>query len=77
MLEYELKVLRKELDDLLTKRLIRLFTLLVRALILYIFKKDPGKLRKVSDYRGINVIIVRDQYLIPLIRELQDRLRET
>ena len=76
MLEYELKVLRKELDDLLAKGLIRPFTSPARAPILYVPKKEPGKLRKVSDYRGINAITVRDQYPIPLIRELQDRLRE-
>ena len=60
MLEYKLKVLRKELDNLLAKGLIRLSTSPARALILYVLKKEPGKLRKVSNYRSINTIIVKD-----------------
>ncbi len=43
--------------------------------ILFMLKKD-GKLRMCVDYRQLNDAIVKDQYPLPLISQLQDQLAD-
>jgi len=42
----------------------------------YIPKKD-GSLQLVQDYRKLNQVIIKDKILLPLIREVIDKLKET
>jgi len=41
----------------------------------YISKKD-GSLRLIQDYRKLNQVIIKDKMLLPLIREVIDKLKE-
>ncbi len=43
----------------------------------FFIKKKDGKLRPVQDYRKLNSLTVKNQYPLPLIPELIDRLRNT
>ena len=45
----------------------------VGVLILFILKKDGG-LRLCIDYQGLNRIIIKNRYLLPLISEILDCL---
>ncbi len=42
----------------------------------FFIKKKDGKLRPVQDYRRLNTLTVKNQYPLPLIPELIDRLRD-
>ena len=44
------------------------------SLVFFINKKD-GSLRLVQDYRALNVITVKNKYLLPLISELINKLQ--
>jgi hypothetical protein len=65
--------LRKFLDENLSNHFIRPSQLSAGAPILFIKKKD-GSLRLAVDYRGLNKITKKDQYPLPLIPDLLDRL---
>jgi hypothetical protein len=64
----ELLVLRKELISLLDKGWIRASSSLAASLVLFA-KKPGGGLRFCVDYRALNAITKKDQYLLPLIQE--------
>jgi len=68
MLRDELLVLRKTLIDLLDKRFIRVSNSLIIAPVLFV-KKLKGSLRFCIDYRGLNRVIKKDRYPLPLIYE--------
>lgn len=62
-------MLREYLEDALKKGWIRHSTSPARAPILFVPKKDR-KLRLYIDYRSLNTIIIKDYYLLPLVREI-------
>jgi len=64
----ELLIFRKTLIDLLDKGFIRVSNSLIIAPVLFI-KKLKGGLRFCIDYRGLNQVIKKDRYLLPLIYE--------
>lgn len=66
--------MKKWLDEHLAKGFIRPSTSQVASPCFWVGKKD-GKKRIVIDYRKINDITVKNQYPIPLISELIERLR--
>ena len=68
----KLNVLRKYLDKNTIKGFIRKSQSPVEYPILFIQKKD-GTLRLYIDYRELNVIIVKNNYPLLLIKELQDK----
>ena len=43
----------------------------------FFIKKKDGKLRPVQDYRKLNAITIKNQYPLPLISELIDKLKGT
>jgi hypothetical protein len=69
MLYKELIVLRKTLTELLDKNFIRASSLLASALVLFV-RKPRGRLYFYIDYRGLNTIIRKDRYPLPLINEI-------
>jgi len=69
MLRDELLVLWKTLIDLLNKGFIRVSNSLVAVLVLFV-KKPGGGLRFYVNYRGLNRIMKKDYYLLPLIYEI-------
>jgi len=72
----ELDALRKQLDELLQKGYIRPSASPYGAPVLMVPKPhQPGKLRLVIDYRGINQITVRDRYPLPHVDSLFDQLQ--
>ena len=71
--EFEFRVLRKYLDELLSSGKIVRSTSPAAAPILFVPKPD-GTLRLIIDYRGLNKITTRNQYPLPLMNELRDRL---
>ena len=73
-METELKALREYLDKNLKKGFIQPSTSPAQYPILFVPKKD-GKLQRCVDYRQLNAITVKNQYLLPLILELQDRIQ--
>ena len=64
----ELLILRKTLIDLLDKGFIRVSNSPTAALVLFV-KKPEGGLRFCIDYRGLNRVIKKDRYSLPLIYE--------
>jgi hypothetical protein len=64
----ELLILRKTLIDLLDKGFIRVNNSPAAAPVLFI-KKLGGGLRFCIDYRGLNRVIKKDYYPLPLIYE--------
>ena len=70
----ELEALRDYLDKNLVKEFIRPSTLLAGYPILFVPKKD-GKLQLCVDYQRLNVIMVKNCYLLPLISEIQDQIQ--
>jgi hypothetical protein len=73
--EKELDTLREHIKKNLTKNYIRPSTSPARYPILFVPKKD-GKLRMCVDYRRLNEITVKNRYTLPLIHEMQDRIRK-
>ena len=72
----ELEALRKQLDELLEKGYIRPSASPYGAPVLMVPKPhQPGKLRLVIDYRGINQITVRDRYPLPNVDSMFDQLQ--
>jgi hypothetical protein len=64
----ELLILRKTLTDLLDKGFIQVSNSLITASVLFIKKLKRG-LRFYINYRGLNRVIKKDRYLLPLIYE--------
>ncbi|KAJ2984544.1 hypothetical protein NUW58_g6005 [Xylaria curta] len=75
--ERELDVLKPWLEKMLASGRVRKSKSSCAAPMMFAEKKDPeDPLRPVVDYRGLNYITVPVRYPIPLIGELQDRLRQ-
>ncbi|MBE2321102.1 RNA-directed DNA polymerase [Solirubrobacter sp. CPCC 204708] len=70
----ELKVLRDQLNDLLTKGFIRDSHSPWSSPVLFVKKKD-GSLRLCIDYRKLNRVTVKNRYSLPRIDELFDQLK--
>jgi hypothetical protein len=69
----ELKALQEYLDNNLASGRIQRSKSPAGAPILFIPKKD-GTLRLCVDYQGLNKVTVKNQYPLPLISEILDRL---
>ena len=69
----ELKELKAQLEELLSKGFIRPSTSPWGAPVLFVKKKD-GSLRLCIDYRQLNRETIRNQYPLPCIDELFDQL---
>ena len=69
----ELKEVRKQLDELLSKGWVRPSVSPYRAPILFVKKKE-GTLRMCVDYRELNKQIVKNRYPLPRQDELLDQL---
>ena len=72
----ELKELKAQLEELLSKGFIRPSTSPWGASILFL-KKKYGSLRLCIDYRQLNRATIRNQYPLPRIDELFDQLHES
>jgi hypothetical protein len=68
--------LRKYIDENLAKSYIRALKSLTIYPILFVPKKNE-KLRIYVDYRKLNEMTIKNHYTLPLIYEMQDRIRET
>ena len=66
MSQNELKVLRKYLDDNLSKGFIRASLSPITSPVIFI-KKLGGGLRFCVDYRALNAVTIKNRYLILLI----------
>ena len=64
----ELLVLRKMLTELLDKQFIYASNSPISASVLFVYKPG-GRLWFYIDYRGLNIIIRKDRYPLPLIIE--------
>ena len=71
--ETKLRTLKEYIDVNLVKGFIRELSLKVRALVLFIPKKNR-KLRLYIDYRKLNTITKKDRYILLLVNKLRDRL---
>jgi hypothetical protein len=69
----EEEVLRKYIQDNLTKKFIRHSQSPCSAAVLFV-KKPDGSLRLCVDYRGLNKLTTKNRYPLSLITELLDRL---
>jgi hypothetical protein len=76
MSEDELLVLRKFLEENLSKGFIRANLSLVASLVLFA-KKPSGGLYFCMDYRALNTIIIKNYYPLPLIQEILARFSKT
>ena len=74
MAPVELRELKAQLDELLSKGFIRPSISPWGAPVLFVKKKD-GSLRLCIDYRQLNRVTVRNQYPLPRIDELFDQLQ--
>ena len=69
-------MLRKYLDEYLSKGFIRVSFLPTTSLVFFVKKLGEG-LRFYIDYRKLNSITIKNRYPLPLIRETLDRLYYT
>ncbi|RVW14646.1 putative serine/threonine-protein kinase PBL3 [Vitis vinifera] len=74
MAPLELKELKTQLEELLSKDFIRPSTLPWGASVLFVKKKD-GTLRLCIDYRKLNRVTVKNKYHLPRIDDLFDQLK--
>ena len=74
MAPVELRELKAQLEELLSKGFIRPSISPWGALVLFVKKKD-GSLRLCIDYRQMNRVTIRNQYPLPRIDELFDQLQ--
>ena len=74
--EIDLEMLREYINKNLKKGFIRLSSLLAGNPVLFILKKDEKK-RLCIDYWKLNVITIKNRYILPLVNELRNRLSET
>ena len=74
MAPVELRELKAQLEELLSKGFIRPSISPWGAPVLFVKKKD-GSLRLCIDYRQLNRVIIRNQYPLPRIDELFDQLQ--
>ena len=65
----KLEILRNYLDKNFKKSFIQKVKTIVEFFILFVLKKDK-KLKLYVNYRKLNIIIIKDKYLLPNIREL-------
>jgi hypothetical protein len=72
----ELKVLKSYIEDNLIKDFITFSVSSSSALILFIKKKND-ELRLCVDYKDLNVVIIKNKYLLSLIQKLFDILQKT
>ncbi len=75
LLMIEFKLLRKYLNEFLTKKFILFFSSLAKTSILFI-KKSKNDLRLCVDYKKLNAITIKNRYSISLINQLLNRLNE-
>ena len=73
MSQDELRVLKKYLEENLSKGFIRASSSPAAAPVLFV-RKPQGGLRFCVDYRALNEMTVKNRYPLPLIRETLDRL---
>jgi hypothetical protein len=73
--EVELEILREWLKEMLWTGKIRTSKSPAAAPILFVPKPHGRGLRLCVDYRGINKITIANRYPLPLMLELQDRVR--
>jgi hypothetical protein len=71
----ELELFKKYLDEFLTKEFIVLSSSLVDASILFI-EKSKDDLQFCVNYRELNVITIKNRYLISLINQLLNRFND-
>ena len=69
----ELLCCRKYLDDMFKKNFIRFNYFSIVSFVLFV-KKSKNELRFCVDYRNLNVMTIKNRYLISLIREILHRL---
>jgi hypothetical protein len=69
----ELKELKVQLEELLTKGYIKPSKSPYGAFVLFLHKKD-GMLRMCVDYRTLNKVTMKNRYLLPRIDDIFDRL---
>jgi transposase InsO family protein len=74
--EVELETLREWLKDMLRTGKIRRSTSSASSPILFVPKPHGRGLRLCVDYRGLNRVTVANRYPLPLMSELQDRIRD-
>ena len=70
----ELKELKVQLEELLSKGFVKTSTSPWGAPVLFVKKKD-GSLRLCIDYRQLNQVTIRNQYPLPRIDDLFDQLQ--
>ena len=70
----ELKELKVQMEELVSKGFVRPSTSPWGALVLFVKKKD-GSLRLCMNYRELNKVTIRNQYLLPWIDDLFDQLQ--
>ena len=70
----ELKELKEQLQDLLSKGFIRPSVSPWGVPVLFVKKKD-GSMRMCIDYRQLNKVTIRNKYPIPRIDDLFDQLQ--
>ena len=71
---YELKELKKQLNELMEKGWIKPSKSPYGAPVLFVAKKE-GTLRMVIDYRSLNSITIKDKYPLPRTEELFEQLK--
>ena len=72
----ELRELKAQLEELLSKGFILPSISPWEAPVLFVKKKD-GSLRLCIDYRQLNRVTIRNQYSLPRINELFDQLQRS
>jgi len=70
---YQKNEIEKQVQDMLTTRLVHPSTSPFSSPVLLVKKKD-GNLRFCTDYRALNAATVKDRYPIPTVEDMLDEL---
>ena len=75
LIQNKLAKLRRYFNNILTKESIKHFILSTKILIFFIFKRNE-KFRLCVDYKDLNVVIIKNQYLLSLKMKTLNRFKK-
>lgn len=77
LLKYKFKILKKYITKIFVLDFIKYSKSKIKILLLFVYKKESKELYLYIDFKNINNNTILNQYPIPLISEILNRLGKT